>query len=717
MSTIAITFSTQALDFSPLTRGAVTVTFNDGNQDFALSLNLTTGISSFGNFSEVSWVDGNSGEDDQQAQNFASAFNRDYSSVGTTGGGLQQSNLNAVAVDNVVTITALSGTFSTTGGANNYSGNVLVVTGFTVDNSTQIPPLALSVIRSTTGDCDNIQYSASVTGGQSNYTLYNGTTELQSSWDGTSFNFNLSRSSVSAQIRVVDSLSTETSSTVVIPRKLAIGEFNAVITQFESSSDIMIENTNPVAGTDPIEYSLDAQGSTTGGAYQTSNAFAGILPGLYELFVRDVYGCEVTKTIEVNSLQDSGSSQVIRYFDIMQANALIFSECPTFDHNTKKNFDNTLSWNELSGIKYEAVQYFHEGDNVGTQFKSSYDFHQITLHRCGAANLDIFPVLVQQNLGAKEKVDCKLFSIDGQTGVYFDGGNEYEPDTTTVIDASEYVQFLPKWAEEGQIVSIDGLGSFTIDSTGYDQTLERGYFVINVSTSNTDGLVQVTRNIQDYNVYEFYINISDISSSARVVVEKGFSTTGIDGNAWVSELIVNQEDSDDFLLIEASSTKNRADLVFQSRISFLNRMEGVFRPFFEGDVENFDGDSRLYPLTENLYQRYRLELDRLTAKQVYKLCIWCLLDGFKVNNVPLRATNFPEIESLGDSNWYSMSIDLGYTGDIMAIQQDEIVLSVSTGVEGGGSNSVLPPPLSWGGQQALNIDSGFITIGGELVTV
>ena len=53
MSTIAITFNTQALDFSPLTRGQVIVVFNNGNQDLSLPLTLTTGISTSGKFSEV----------------------------------------------------------------------------------------------------------------------------------------------------------------------------------------------------------------------------------------------------------------------------------------------------------------------------------------------------------------------------------------------------------------------------------------------------------------------------------------------------------------------------------------------------------------------------------------------------------------------------------------------------------------------------------------
>ncbi len=718
MSTIAITFNTQALDFSPLVRGTITVVYNDGNQDFALQLQLTTGVSTFGNFTEVAWIDGVSGEDDQQAQNFATAFNRDYSLVGgQQSGPLIGQNLTAVAVDNTVTITAANGTF--VDGASAYTGNVLIVNGFTVNNSTQTTPTLLSVSTTGTGTCDTVQYSITATGGNDPYTLSSGQNVISTNWDGSEILYNFDRGTTQT-IQVLEpspSLLLLDEITIIVPRKLAAGEFTTTINQFETYSDILVTNTNPVNGTTPLEYSLDAEGSTTGGSYQTENVFTGVFPGLYELFIKDVYGCEVSKTIEISSFQDASQDQTLRYFDIMQANALIFSECPTFNESVKKNFDNTLSWNELSGLNYEANQKFTTNDVVGTQFKSSYPVHQITLHRCGLSPMSIFPVRVQKNIGSKEKVDCKFFELNGKTAVYFDGGNEYEPDTTTVIGASEYTQFTPVWAEEGQIVFLEGLGGFTIESTGYDSDLGKGYFVVNVQTSQTEGKVQVTRNIQDYNLFEFYLPISQIQSTGRIVVEKGFAENKMDGNPWVSELITKTVDTDETLLIEASSTKNRADLVFQSGISFKNRIEGVFRPFFEGDVENFDGDSRIYPLTENLYQRYRLELDRLTSKQVYKYCIWCLLDGFAVNNVSLRATKFPEIEPNGDSNYYSFKVDLGYTGNIVAVQQDEIVLNVSTGLEGGASNSILPPPLVYDGKTRLVVDGGFFTTEGEFISV
>lgn len=704
MSTIAFDF--EVLQTPGFTDGAVTVLFNNGLGDISLTLFLG-GLTS-GRFREIIYST-DFPVNEVQASSYASAFNRDYKNVGGA------NNLLALLSGQTVLITAQNGIFQ----SGSYSGNKIKVFNFTINNTTQVTPPSLSITQSlSTGDCDVIGYSASVIGGTSNFTLYNGSSILQSNWDGSSYDFNLSRNATTANIRVVDSSLQEDSKSIIIPRKLASGEFNIVKTQFNTYSDLVIENTNPILGVSPLEYSIDNFLASSGSNYQTSNAFPGVLPGKYSLWIRDIYGCAVSKKFTIEELQDAIETENPRFFEINKLNPLIFSEYVEFNEGVKKNFDNTLSFNELSGIKNDIAQSFNEKDRVGIQFKSSYPYHIITLHDCTGTRFDLSPVMVQENLGSQEKVDCKFFQIDGKTAVYFDGGNEYEPNTTTVIGASEHTQFTPDWVQTGQIVTIDTLGTFTIDETGYSEDLARGYFLINAMTSLTEGKIQVARNVQPYNLFEFYFNISQITNTARIVIEKGFAFDQIDGDAWLSELIKKEEDNEDFLLIEASSIRNRGGLVFQSGIQFKNRIIGKFRPFFEGDVENYDGDSRLYPLTENFYQRYRLEIDLITARQAYLYGAWAVLDGFKVNNVPLRALNFPEIEELGDSNFYSFKVDLGYTGNIIAEQEDEIVLNVSTGIVGGGvTNRVQQPLPTFDGKTRLVIDGGFFTVDGMYISV
>ncbi|MEO0572575.1 MAG: hypothetical protein AAF039_12790 [Bacteroidota bacterium] len=716
MSTIKITFQTQALDFSPLIRGRVSIMFNDGDQDHDLFETHTTGVATSTRFKEESW-DGTSETDNLQAANFANAFNRDYSQIGGSGNIIQLGNLFASVNDNEVTITAENGTFIS---GSSYNGNVLVVGGFIIDNPPTVANPKLTFQRSANvGDCDNIQYSASATDGTPPFALRSSVGTIIEGWDGASIDFDLPRGTIQT-IRLTDSNLVEVARTENVPRKLVIGEFQESIAAYDGFSDIIIQSLNPVFGTTPLEYTLEPQGSLNGVSYQSGNTFPGVLQGsFYELFVRDVYGCEITKTIEVRAFQDSTVNENPLYFDVMSANSIIHSPCPAFNKDTKKNFHNTGSWNELSGIRNEITQIFDPSDVRGTQFKSSFPYHVITLHNCDGTKVDIPPILISENLGAKEKVDCRVFPLNGKTAVYFDGGNAYEPDTTTVIGASEYLQFTPPWAIENQIVFIDGYGGLTIESTGYDQDRAKGYFVVDaITASESDAIVQVTFNKQDYNTFEYYLDMSKVSGTGRVVIEKGNSFNEIIGDPWVSELVKIEGDSEDLLKIEWSDSKNKGDIVFQSNIKFEKRIEGRFRPKWDGESETFAGDSREFSLRQTTYQNYRLELDRLSAKEVNQLNIASGLESFIVNNVPLVRQAYPEIEPLGDSNYYTWTCELGYGGDGLAIQSDEIVLDVSTGVEGGGgTGSDNLGTVLYDGRTRLNISGGFVTVDGKFIVI
>lgn len=707
MSFITVTFDVLS---TGSTYGTLTIAYNDGNIDIPLPLAASGIVSGTGKFRKVPYMDGVSGENVFQALEYAAAFNRDYKDVGGAG------NLTAVADDEIVTITSLKGRFPV--GESEYTGDLLDV-DFSSTNSSEgkgVNP-SLTVELTGNGNCDTVEYSLVGSSGTPPYTLRQGTTILQSDWDGTEELLNISREVGQASFSLVDDDGLSNNVSVFVPRKLKIGEFKVRATQFIGYSDLIIENVNPVSNTTPIEYSLDPQGSVSGGAYQTSNAFPGILPEFYELFVKDKYGCVVTKTIQVFSYQDASQEQVPRYFDVPKGNAIIMSECMEFDKDVRPNYNNTLSFNELSHIRYDVTQYFDPSDFEPIHFKSNYPFHVATLHKSDGTKQDLPIVMVQENLGNKEKVDCKLFPIDGKTGVYFDGGNEYEPDTSTVIGASDYTEFAPSWAVEGQLVTLDTYGVFEIIELGYDSDLQREYFVIDlVTSSDTSDKIQVIWNIQIYNVFEAYVPFSNLDKG-RVVIEKGHSFSQIEGRKWVSELLETRTVEKDDLLIEWSSTKNQSDIVFFSGVQFKKRTKGKFRAIFPNSSEIAEGDSRAYSLDQQFYQHYRLELDLLSAREIHHLLVASKTDGFKVNGESLVMKQEAEIEALGESNYYTFKCDYASGGNDSAIQPDSIALDSSTGLPGGGSTGKPAVPPTYDDKTRLNIGGGFITVGDEFISV
>lgn len=690
--------------------GELTVIYNDGNIEIPLTLLASGAVSGSGRFRKVPYQDGVSGENLFQALEYEAAFNRDFRNVGGT------NNLIAKADDDTVTITSLKGWFSSA--ESEYTGDYLDVTFFAdnEDVNKGVRP-SLAVALTGNGDCSTVEYSLVGTTGTPPYILKQGTTILQSGWDGTEELVDISRESGQVSFSITDDDGLSSTVSVVVPRKLKPGEFKQRITQFIGYSDVLIESVNPVANTTPIEYALEVQGTLTGSSYQSSNVFPGVLPGFYELFIKDKYDCEVTKTIQVTSYQDATEEQNPRYFDVPKGNSIIMSECVSFDKDIRPNYNNTLSMSELSDINYRVVQYFDPSDFEPIHFKSSYPYHVATLHKSNGTKQDLPIVLVQENLGDKEKVDCELFPLDGRTAVYFDGGNEYEPDTTTVIGASDYTQYMPSWAVEGQLVTIDGLGVNEIVELGFDSVLQRGYFVIDVSTASaSSGSVQVTWNIQDYNVYEVYVPFNTMVRG-RVVIEKGFSFDAIDGNKWISEVLEVKEIERDDLLIEWSSTKNQSDIVFFSGVKFKKRMKGKFRPIFPNTSEISEGDSRAYSLDQNLYQHYRLELDRLSAREVHQLLIASKTDGFKVNGESLIKKQDVEPEILGESNMHSFKCDYAYGGNQSAQQPDSLALNSSTGVVGGGGTGKPAAPPTYDDRLRVNLGGGFITVSEDFISI
>lgn len=686
--------------------GSATLGFNDGAVASSLLLISKDGPSIQGYFSRIP-TDLPSDPDAAQASAFAQAFVRDFKNVGGN------NNLTAVVENgSEVLITAKNGQFDT------FAFTGLWVANLGISNEPFASPLVFDVLKSDiVGDCTTIRYSSTLSGGTSPYTINNGITPIQTGWDGLSIDFDLDRGSVNT-LNVIDNDGNTESLTVNVPRGLKIGEFKQRSTQFEGYSDILIESVNEVTGTTPVEYSLDGVSEITGQNYQLSNSFPGVLPGLYNLFIKDKYGCEISKTIEVRDFQDVTVNENPKHFEVMSANSLIVSPCKNFDASTKKNFENTGSWNEFADINHRIKQDFDPVDGfIGTQFKSSYPYHIITLDFFDGTMKDIAPIMIQENLGTKEKVDCVIFPVNGKTGVFFDGGNLYEPNTTTIIGASPHQPnafnnktFLPEWAVDGQLVFIDGLGGKYIEGSGYDDD-RGGYFIVDaVTPAQLDSRVQVTYNVQIYNLFECYINVEDIDNIAKIKFEKGFSFSQIDGDPWVSEIIRKTNDTNRHVLIEWSSEKNRGGMVFQSGIQCRNRIVGKFRPIWDGEAETALEDSGKSSLKQSSYQDYRLEFESLSAKQVDKLNIISGLDNgdFKVNGLGMVRNDFPEIEPLEESNRYSWAVNLSSSGDNLSIDNDEFVLEVSTGVIGGGGT---------GKEVAGFLEIKPLTINGKLITV
>lgn len=632
---------------------------------------------------QLSGPSGDLGE--EQALYFQQAFSRDYLNTGGQG------NLSVSRSGNVVTITSQNGQFVN----NSYDGDVLSVQ-FQTTNGTIVVPAELTLTRLDTGDCDTIQYSASATGDGAPFTLSVNGANVITEWDGTTQNIDLTRGGSSA-IRFMNSSNEAVRSfNEIVPRKLIPGEFKERTTTFVGFTDVLIESVNPIAGTEPVQYSLENEGTLTGGNYQESNSFPGVTDGTYELFIRDRFGCEVSKTIVLVSFdtgEDGGGGLIndFRYFEVVPLNSIPFSEQIQHGPFAKKNRTNTLSYNDDVEIPYLADFGFVDGDIVFVQFKSSYTYHNVTLSLTDGTVREVGFDLIQENLGTTERVDCKMFQyMPGQIGVYFDGGNTYSPNTNNILpDPSPYGREFPSWAVEGGLIGISSLGLKRIQGVEYSSDLGKFFFTIEGTVlGNIDDIVQATFNAQQYNLFQFGIAASSLIGYGQLTLEAGYDFDMVE-RTFVSECFEKLEDDSDYLLMRYGSDRNVGGLVFSNTgYEGLIRVKGKFRSYPKSISEVQKGDDRTYSLRQESYIGYRLEMYHVTPK------IWELLnnvsgmskDGgsFSVNGLRLTRSGEIEQEESGESNLSKITIEFDFGGNTSIVTDAEVVTNPSTGVTGSG---------------------------------
>lgn len=685
MSSISITFHVQALDFSPLTRGRIEIGFTLNGTTTPLRETLSLLTSTYLTFQEVAWASGQeTALNAQQAVNFRNAFNRDHSNV--SGG----KNLVASVTGNVVTITAKVGTFSSF----DYNGNVLVISE-NIDNTVQPIANTFGFAATSTGDCLDITYRAlAASGGTAPYRLNLLDFNFVSGWDGNAdVDFVLKRGRAYTGALYDSSNAIISNVQILTPRRLQVGDISQTTLPGIGFSDVTVNVVN-IVGIGPLEYKLGDS------AWQSSNVFGGVLSGNYDLIVRDRFGCEVTKTINVVDFQLPTESEVIRYLRISNFNSLAFAERVQHGIGIRKNYENTLSHEEALELPYQSTFEFPQSSRIKTQFKSSYPIHVVSLLKSDGTKQSLPIVQTQENIGTIERVDCNIFplvtefqQIGGGTlvnnngiGVYFNGGNRYEPNTSTVTDGSPYEGGLPEWAKQGNYVSFAGIGTKEILATDlYDEVRGVLYFQVSGTiAAEVSEIVQATFNRHPYNVYRCDFDMSLVDHYAKVVIEAGFSFDEIE-RRFDSEVFEVLTDASKHLKITVRSDRNFDDMIFSDGIDCEMWVKGKIRPFPIGSSDTRESDDRTRSLKQRHRMAQRLTIPILSSKQWHKLGLWCGVadDGeFRIEDMQLVVTEPLDAEEVGNTNLSNVTAEFAYGGENLSVKADEVILNPSTGVVG-----------------------------------
>lgn len=515
------------------------------------------------------------------------------------------------------------------------------------------------------------------------------------------------------------------------PQNIQNGDFTTEQRNFVNTSDLIVNQiivrSNTGADVDQfgnptsegrIEYAI-AQFVPGVGVdinalvWQESNIFAGLVPGRFKLYIRDKYGCIISRDIQINEFDPTINlepGEVTDYFSITEYNSLAFKRDVEWNCDIRKNYETTLSYEEAVCLPYQAVFKFPLGTIIQTQFKSSYPYHIVTFYKCDGTKEAIPHTRIQENIAIIESVSAKFFNyFDGQEnriGVYFEGGDLFDPDTGDTVGASPYFQVLPTWAQTDRVVELStesglNFGARTILNTDlYDSERNALFMVVDGTLGSLgdlqDGIVTVRYNRHPYDVYRFDVTMHN--GSGFIVIEPGFSEDSIVQNEIrVSETFEVLSNCDNWIQSRWYLDRSVGEAVAYESFEGQMWMQGRLRPISVGSAETLDADDQTRSLDQDEKLNMRLTVNILEPKKWRKLGLASAIGNrgeFIIEDLPLVRTAAMTQEELGQTNKSNIEIEFAYAAETPRTRQEETVLDIGTG---GGDGTPVEEVTGWRG--------------------
>lgn len=423
--------------------------------------------------------------------------------------------------------------------------------------------------------------------------------------------------------------------------------FNQITIDLINTSNGTTATINvPAASTLDLEYSLD------GINWQESNVFSGLDLGNYTAFIKDNLGCQKQKEFTV--LTNNFGDPVVF---ISKENSI------RFIHQVinYRNDENRPFCRSTATLNYGYIQEFLPQDIITTQFKSNYENIQAKVHNITDNTINILPVLKQSNfIGLKAKYSgVKRYRISTtQFGIYFETGNILDYQTNSIIDTFNLNGSLPIWAKIGNVIKI-GSASYIIQSIGFDENRNAEVLIFNgIAPIIADVVtVECVYNLQDYEVYEFDVNMSNyINKDFKVYIHN--TDPNFDDFTYESEVISVSEDLKSYLEIRYYNSTN-TNVLYSTGIKHLLRLpyntikanDSDTNESYNSDTNTHLLDSKVYEITDFEFMPFPLELYR-------KLKIALSMDIIYIDGVGYTKNSEFNKENLGETNLYKLTASM-----------------------------------------------------------
>jgi hypothetical protein len=438
-----------------------------------------------------------------------------------------------------------------------------------------------------------------------------------------------------------------TSSSYIKFEVLGVGNINYSVTPSVNGATLNIQYIHAL----DLNPALDLEYSLNDIDWQTSNIFTGQGTGAGTIYIRDQFGCKISKNYTIT---DSGSRPP--YLFISKANSIPFAEYQEWDDcSIHKNNDNTLAYQGLEEQKYCENVLFQLCDITTIQIKSNYDTPSAVLrHEDGTIdNLDLHKRT--SNLNRYKQMDAVYYKYaDGLLGLYFDAGNTY--DELSIVNGTYTLNGnLPEFAILGQYININGLGIFKIFDIIVDDIINKKVIIIDYiyNGAPTSTRVESLYDLLPFEIYEFIIDWSLYNEGIYdILIDNTDSYNGtvqhVSENIWIKEKHKNT-------LAIKYFNKNNRDIFYKYGIEHFIRVLylHIERIVIE-ETKISIGDLTSNVTESTLNEGNKFYLDECVSSIMVRNCIALSCENLFINNDGYVKNDKLDVENIYNTNLYKI---------------------------------------------------------------
>ncbi len=577
---------------------------------------------------------------------------------------LARNYYNAVMLDhnttNLYFVYYLNNTVTIEAKQSNVVFDVLTNTGngaYTTEifNAIETPPLTIDSVtfsQATTDQCNKVKLNVTT---NRLATIVNGAVNTLNP-----FTYDFLRG-VETTINIADGDGNTASKIVSLPNKLSAANTSINVINSPSGATVNITVLQTTGLT--LEYSLDNV------TFQSSNIYSGLAPGNFTVYIKDQFGCSISKQFTITSFEEVGTGIGIDipYADLpSKSNSIRFKKLVTWGIcGNYKNDENTLSYEVDVPLVDIEFQKFQSCDtNIPTQIKSNFQNIEVKVVKCDLSE-DIIPVVKKTAfIGLKDKRDAIKYNLgNGLTGIYFNSGNKYNYDTNEIEDVYALNGALPEWVSDGNYVVIDNVW-YLIEDILFDETKLAEVIVIsNVYTGVEINVIAGSiYNLFNYEDYEFYIDMS-VYLDKKIQVKITETDPKFETVTFISEILdikTEQVNTIEIVYFNGDNT----DINYSTGIQHKIRVPYISKKGkSEDESEVHDTDTNSILLSASLREGDEFIFEPQSKEMWRKTMIALSHENVIMAGVPrVKNGNFNTEGPLGDTDTYVLTANMIKTG-------------------------------------------------------